>query len=45
MTTLGWTFLGSTWAILTAFTVWCFWMVLKPDAKPHETDLPPAGRM
>ena len=45
MTPLGWLFLVVVWTLLTGFTVWCFKLVLSPTAKPHETDLPPSGRM
>lgn len=45
MTALGWLFLVTVWTILTVLTVWCFKLVLSPDAKAHETDLPPSGRM
>lgn len=45
MTTLGWAFLILVWGLLTVLTVWCFKLVLSPTATPHETDLPPSGRM
>lgn len=45
MTALGWAFLIIVWVLLTGWTVWCFKLVLAPSAKPHETELPPSGRM
>lgn len=45
MTPLGWTFLSVTWTALTLLTVWCFWLILSPDAKANEAHLPPSGRM
>lgn len=45
MTALGWTFMTTVWAVLTGMTVWCFKLILMPDAKPNEAHLPPSGRM
>ncbi|MBI4348540.1 MAG: hypothetical protein HY553_16995 [Elusimicrobia bacterium] len=45
MTALGWSFLTLIWTLLSALTGWCFYLVLSPSAKPHETALPPSGRM
>lgn len=45
MTALGWVFLILVWAALTTLTARCFYLVLSPTAKPHETALPLSGRM
>lgn len=45
MTPLGWAFMLSIWTIVSCLTVWCFTLILKPDARPNQADLPPSGRM
>jgi hypothetical protein len=39
MTLWGWVFLGVSWGVLTAVTVWCFVKIFKA---PFTSDEPPA---
>jgi hypothetical protein len=45
MTALGWAFMALAWGVIFLVTGWCYRLVLGPKAQPHETKLPPSGRM